>query len=162
HVWAASTLGSVSLFGVEMLLGLPVLTLSPVLAVLAGMVFLVKAGMLSGWFYLAAAACFVTAALMAIFPSVGLLLFGSVSAVCFFYPGLKDYRQRIRGSRLVEWPRPRRRSVPATPQPGPPGRRPTAPCAASTPAHAPRPACPSGRHAPGVGRLGRRACGRGR
>jgi eukaryotic-like serine/threonine-protein kinase len=94
HVWAASTLGSISLFGVELLLRLPVLKLSPVLAVLAGMVFLVKAGMLSGWFYLASAACFVTAVLMAMFPDVGLLLFGSVSAVCFFYPGLKYYRQR--------------------------------------------------------------------
>jgi serine/threonine-protein kinase len=94
HVWAASTLGSISLFGVELLLQLPVLKLSPVLAVLAGMVFLVKAGMLSGWFYLASAACFVTAVLMALFPQVGLLLFGSVSAACFFYPGLKYYRQR--------------------------------------------------------------------
>jgi serine/threonine-protein kinase len=99
HVWAASTLGSISLFGVEMLLRLPVLKLSPVLAVLAGMVFLVKAGMLAGWFYLAAAACFVTAVLMAIFPDVGLLLFGGVSAVCFFYPGLKYYRQRQEGQK---------------------------------------------------------------
>jgi serine/threonine-protein kinase len=99
HVWAASTIGSVSLFGVEVLLGLPVLTLSPVLAVLAGMVFLVKAGMLSGYFYLAAAASFLTAGLMAIFPSYGLFLFGLVSAACFFIPGLKYYRQRLRASR---------------------------------------------------------------
>jgi serine/threonine-protein kinase len=96
HVWAASTLGSISLFGVEILLGLKVLTLSPVLAVIGGMVFLVKGGMLSGWFYLAAAASFVTAALMAIFPSVGLFLFGFVSAASFFLPGLKYYRQRVR------------------------------------------------------------------
>ena len=100
HVWAASTLGSISLFGVEILLGLPVLTLSPVLAVLAGMVFLVKAGMLSGWFYVASAACFLTSVLMALFPSVGVLLFGLVSAVCFFVPGLKYYRQRLRSPRL--------------------------------------------------------------
>jgi len=40
------------------MLGLPVLALSPVLAVLAGMVFVVKAGMLSGSFYFSAAACF--------------------------------------------------------------------------------------------------------
>ncbi|MBY0523894.1 MAG: serine/threonine protein kinase [Gemmataceae bacterium] len=99
HIWAASTLGSISLFGVEILMGLKVLTLSPVLAVLAGMVFLVKAGMLSGWFYLASAACFVTAVFMALFPSIGLILFGTVSAVCFFYPGLKYYRQRIQASR---------------------------------------------------------------
>lgn len=99
HVWAASTLGSISLFVIEILLHLPVLTLSPVLAVLAGMVFLVKAGMLSGWFYLAAAASFLTAVLMALFPEVGVLLFGWVSAVCFFLPGLKYYRQRLRSPR---------------------------------------------------------------
>jgi serine/threonine-protein kinase len=95
HIWMASTLGSISLFGVEVLLKLPVLTLSPVLAVLAGMVFLVKAGMLSGSFYFSSAACFATAVLMAIFPSVGLFLFGLVSAACFFIPGLKYYRQRV-------------------------------------------------------------------
>jgi serine/threonine-protein kinase len=94
HVWLASTVGSISLFGVEVLLGMPVLTLSPVLAVLAGMVFLVKAGMLSGSFYISAAVCFATAALMAIFPSIALFLFGLVSAACFFIPGLKYYRQR--------------------------------------------------------------------
>jgi serine/threonine-protein kinase len=98
HVWAGSTLASMSLFGVEMLLGLEVLTLSPVLAILAGMVFLVKAGMLSGTFYLAAAACFATAVCMAIFPSMALFLFGVVSATCFFLPGLKYYRQRNRSS----------------------------------------------------------------
>lgn len=96
HVWAASTMGSISLFGVEYLLDLKVLTLSPVLAVLGGVVFLVKAGMLSGWFYVASAACFVTAVLMALFPSVGLVLFGLVSGACFFFPGLKYYRQRVR------------------------------------------------------------------
>jgi serine/threonine-protein kinase len=99
HVWAASTLGSISLFGVEWLLHLPVLTLSPVLAVLAGMVFLVKAGMLSGSFYIAAAASFGTAILMALFPSVDLFLFGAVSAACFFIPGLKYYRQRVQAGR---------------------------------------------------------------
>jgi serine/threonine-protein kinase len=95
HVWMASTLGSVSLFGIERLLGLDVLALSPVLAVMGGMVFLVKAGMLSGSFYISAAACFVTAGLMALFPSIGLFLFGFVSAACFFIPGLKYYRQRV-------------------------------------------------------------------
>lgn len=98
HVWAASTAGSVSLFFVEMLLGLPVLMLSPVLAVFAGMVFLVKAGMLSGTFYFAAAASFLTAALMAIWPQYGLFMFGVVSAASFFIPGLKYHRQRLRAS----------------------------------------------------------------
>jgi serine/threonine-protein kinase len=98
HVWAASTIGSISLFIVELLLGLPVLTLSPVLAVLAGMVFLVKAGTLSGSFYLSAVASFATAVAMARWPEYGLFLFGLVSAACFFIPGLKYYRQRLRST----------------------------------------------------------------
>jgi serine/threonine-protein kinase len=98
HVWAASTIGSISLFFVEMLIPLDVLTLSPVLGLLAGMVFLVKAGMLSGFFYIAALACFVTAVFMARFPDIGLFLFGLVSAACFFFPGLKYYRQHVRSS----------------------------------------------------------------
>jgi serine/threonine-protein kinase len=96
HVWAASTSGSISLFLVELLLGRPPLELSPVLGVMAGMVFLVKAGMLSGAFYLSAAACFATAVLMGLFPEIGLFLFGFVSAACFFIPGLKYYRQSVR------------------------------------------------------------------
>ena len=96
HVWAASTIGSASLFGVEYLMNLPVLSLSPVLALLGGMVFLIKGGMLSGFFYIAAAACFATAVFMALFPDIGVFLFGLVSAVCFFFPGLKYYRQQAR------------------------------------------------------------------
>jgi serine/threonine-protein kinase len=67
-----------------------------VLAVFAGMVFLAKAGMLSGEFYPWAAALFGTAVLMAVFPEVGLLFFGLVSAASFFIPGWKYYRQRTR------------------------------------------------------------------
>jgi serine/threonine-protein kinase len=96
HVWAAGTLASISLFWVEMLLKLPVLTLSPVLAILAGMNFLVKAAMLSGFFYLAAAACFLTTVFMALVPDYGLFVFGLVSAAGFFLPGLKYYRQQKR------------------------------------------------------------------
>jgi tRNA A-37 threonylcarbamoyl transferase component Bud32 len=101
HVWAASMLASIWLFGIEILLGMRVLTLSPVLAILGGMVFIVKAGTLSGSFYLAAAASFAAAILMAIFPSVGLFIFGFVTAVSFFLPGLKYYRQRIRSAALA-------------------------------------------------------------
>jgi serine/threonine-protein kinase len=58
--------------------------------------------MLSGVFYLAAAAEFLTAVPMAvrpIYPRYGILLFGVVTAVCFFVPGLKYYRQRLRTHR---------------------------------------------------------------
>jgi serine/threonine-protein kinase len=96
HVWGGAILATVSVFFVEMLLGLPVLALAPMLAVIAGMVFIVKAGMFSGSFYVWAAALFVTAIPMALYPDYGILLFGFMSAACFFVPGLKYYRQRAR------------------------------------------------------------------
>jgi serine/threonine-protein kinase len=99
HLWGGGIIGSIFMFLVEMLLKLPPLTLSPVLPILAGMVFVVKASMLSGAFYVCAAALFLTAVPMAVFPQVGPLLFGLVSAACFFFPGLKYYRQRIRSLR---------------------------------------------------------------
>jgi serine/threonine-protein kinase len=98
HAWGAGVAASIGTLVVEVLLGLPVLTLSPVLAIAAGMVFTMKAGTLTGWFYVAAALCFVTAIPMALFPQIGPLLFGLVSAVGFFVPGLKYYRQRRRAA----------------------------------------------------------------
>ena len=98
HVWAASMISIVVLFYVETILGLPVLTLSPVLGLVGGMVFVVKAGTLSGQFYFQAAALFATvlgmAALQRLHIPLALTLFGVVSAGCFFLPGLKYYRQR--------------------------------------------------------------------
>ena len=44
-------------------------------------------------------ALFLTAIPMALFPDYGPLMFGFVSAVCFFVPGLKYHRQRLRGLR---------------------------------------------------------------
>ena len=96
HVWAASVIGSVLLFWVEDLIGLEVLTLSPVLALLAGIVFFVKAGILSGAFYIQAAVLFSTALVMCLLPAWQHVIFGLVSAACFFVPGLKYYRQRGR------------------------------------------------------------------
>jgi serine/threonine-protein kinase len=100
HAWAAGVIASIGIFIVEVLLQLPVLVLSPVLAVIAGVVFLVKAGTLSGWFYIAASISFLCAIPMAILgPPWSPLFFGLVSAVGFFVPGLKYYRQRLRTQR---------------------------------------------------------------
>ncbi len=96
HVWAASMIGVAMLFPIEYLLDRPVLSLSPLLGLVNGMVFLVKAGILSGVFYVQAVALFLTAILMALFPDWAHIIFGVVSAACFFFPGLKYYRQRIR------------------------------------------------------------------
>ncbi|HEY2784606.1 MAG TPA: protein kinase [Fimbriiglobus sp.] len=96
HAWAAGVMASIGLFVIEVVQNLPVLTLSPVLAIIGGMVFFFTAGTLSGRFYLTTAAYFATAVGMAKFPSFEHLLFGVVSAVSFFVPGLKYYRQRKR------------------------------------------------------------------
>ncbi len=96
HAWAGSVVGSITLFVIEVTQGLEALTLSPVLAVLGAMVFLFKAGTLSGQFYVYAAAYLVTAIGMAAAPQYGHLMFGTVSAASFFFPGLKYYRQRKR------------------------------------------------------------------
>jgi serine/threonine-protein kinase len=96
HLWAGSILGCTSLYLIEMLLGLPVLFLSPLLAVISANVFVAKAGILSGMFYLQAAALYLTAGLMCLWSDVGITLFGVVSAVCFFVPGWKYHRQRGR------------------------------------------------------------------
>ncbi len=94
HVWAGAIFASIALFMVEILLDMPALKLSPVLAIIAGMVFLIKGGTLSGSFYFTAGGMFLCAIAMAIWPRIDVLLFGIVSAVAFFTPGYMYYRQR--------------------------------------------------------------------
>lgn len=101
HVWAGSMIASMLLYFVEWMLDLPVLKLSPVIALVSGMVFLIKASMLNGRFYIQAATLFLTGGVMAIIPrtdlpDLSILLYGVVSGLSFFVPGLKYYRQRSR------------------------------------------------------------------
>ena len=93
HLWAASMASSSMLFLVESLLGLPVLSLSPVLALFAASVFVGKAGVLSGEFYIQAIVMFLCAIPMALFPDIGLTVFGIASALTFFIPGWKFHRE---------------------------------------------------------------------
>jgi predicted Ser/Thr protein kinase len=99
HVWGASMCAIGLLFFVEIQMKLPVLTLSPVLGLISGIVFFVKAGILSGTFYVQAAVLFLTAFAMARFPNYAHLIFGVISAMCFFIPGVKYYRLRLRNIR---------------------------------------------------------------
>ncbi len=94
HAWAAGVCASIAMFWIEWLIPLDALTLSPAVAVAAGMVMVFKAGILSGRFYGWAALNFVAAIVMPLVPQVSILLFGAVSALSFFVPGLKYYRQR--------------------------------------------------------------------
>lgn len=102
HVWGASMLAIGLLFFIEMLLGIPALTLSPVVSLITGMLFFIKAGILSGSFYLQAAALFATAFAMAIWPDYSHFIFGVVASTCFFFPGLKYYRQKLRSDRALD------------------------------------------------------------
>jgi len=99
HIWGGTMIASMLLFSVEELLGLPVLRLSPVLALLAGLMFFAKAGILSGVFYIQSAALFATSLAMCGLPQFQHILFGLVSGGCFFLPGLKYYRQRAGAGR---------------------------------------------------------------
>lgn len=99
HVWAGSMAGSTMLFAVESIMDRPVLEFSPVLGTIAGIVFLVKAGMLSGSFYIQAILLFATSLTMAAIqqsdlPNISVSVFGIVSSLAFFVPGLKYYRQQ--------------------------------------------------------------------
>jgi serine/threonine-protein kinase len=99
HVWAGSMIIDTFMYMIEYQLDLPVLTLSPMLGPVSGAVFLMKAAMLSGMFYIHAAVLCLTGLVMAwlqqqtIMPNIGLTVFGVVSALCFFLPGWKYYRQ---------------------------------------------------------------------
>lgn len=106
HVWAGSVGSSMFLYGLEWIIDLKPLTLSPVLALIAGNVFFAKAGILSGKFYVQGVVLYLTSVLMAILqrhPSIdfGLSLLGFVLGGCFFLPGLKYHRQRALNSRTA-------------------------------------------------------------
>jgi serine/threonine-protein kinase len=99
HVWAGSMVIDTLMYVIEYQLALPVLTLSPMLGPVGGAVFLMKAAMLSGVFYIHAAVLCLTGVVMAwlqqqtLVPNIGLTVFGIVSSLCFFLPGWKYYRQ---------------------------------------------------------------------
>lgn len=101
HAWAAGVIASITMFLIEVILDQPVLTLSPAIAISAGMVFVFKAGILSGRFYITAAVLFLTAMLMPLMPNYQIILLGIAMATSFFVPGLKYYRQRNRGISLL-------------------------------------------------------------
>lgn len=96
HVWGASMIAIGMLFPMEWWLGLRVLALAPLLGVISAMVFVVKAGMLSGRFYFQAIALLVASVAMAIWPRGAHLVFGFVAAACFFFPGYRYWRRSLR------------------------------------------------------------------
>jgi serine/threonine-protein kinase len=100
HVWGAGVVSINLIFLIEWLLGLPVLSLAPFLAVSSAMLFMIQAAILSGWFYLYSAMMMLAIFPMSLFPRVACSIFGLVSAACFFATGLKYHRLRERQRRM--------------------------------------------------------------
>jgi hypothetical protein len=100
HVWGASMIAIGMMFPLEALLNLPVLKLSPLLGVISAMVFIVKASIFTGTFYIQAAALLIASVAMALWPRWAHLIFGIVAAACFFVPGYIYERQR-RNNRIT-------------------------------------------------------------
>jgi len=96
HIWGAGIVSINLIFLVEWLLDLPVLKLAPMIAVTNGMLFMIKAGILSGGYYLQAALTFLAIFPMVAFPRFAPLIFGVVAAACFFLTGLKYRLRRLR------------------------------------------------------------------
>jgi serine/threonine protein kinase len=99
HVWAAGVAGSFAVLVLEWMLGAPVLQFAPLLAITAAMVFLCKAGILSGLFYLATGALFSAAVLMVWQPDWAMLIYGVALAGCYFIPGWIFYHRRRAGTK---------------------------------------------------------------
>jgi serine/threonine-protein kinase len=100
HIWGGAIVATIGTFVLEILMGKHPLELAPVLALLAGMSFAIKGGMLSGSFYITSALLFLTAVPMALLPREwAILLFGVATGLAFFLPGLKYHRQRLRARR---------------------------------------------------------------
>lgn len=101
HLWLGSIISVAAMFPFEWLLGLPVLSLAPMLALVGSMVFLVKASILAGAFYVDAVILFATAILMALIPTWSLAIFGVVASGVFFFAGLKYHRKSSRNDRVA-------------------------------------------------------------
>ncbi len=96
HVWGAGIVAINLVFVVEWLLDMPVWSLAPMIAVTNGMLFMIKAGILSGDYYIQAALTFLAIFPMAWFPRFAPLIFGVIAAACFFITGWKYRLRRLR------------------------------------------------------------------
>lgn len=90
QILIAAALAGFAVQVIEMLLGLPIFQLLPILAVIAGMMFMTLAGALSTRFYPVAGSCFVAVILLPWLPGpTGLLVLTVLVAVGFLVPLLQ-------------------------------------------------------------------------
>ncbi len=99
HIWGAGVIGLNLILAAEWLMGIPVMSLAPLLVITNGMLFLIKGGILSGEFYVHGGLLFLTLIPAALYPSIALPSFALVSAGCFFVTGMKYHRRHLRAVR---------------------------------------------------------------
>ena len=73
----------------EQLLGLPVLTLAPLMLVIGGATTFAMAAILSGTYYVLTGAHFAGVGLMMLIPEAKMLIIGVISSAAFVIPGLQ-------------------------------------------------------------------------
>jgi serine/threonine-protein kinase len=110
HLWAGAVLAVIGIFLTEMILQMDALQLSPILAVITGMMFVTKAGMLSGEFYIYAALNFIAIVPMTISMNMqptwhlNQIILAVVASLGFIIPGARYHQQRrkaLRASNLA-------------------------------------------------------------
>jgi hypothetical protein len=93
QVWGIFALGLVLTGVINHLMGFEVLKLLPLAVLECGMAFGCMAAILGGSFYPMAVACLLMALVLAVVPSVGPVLFGTVFALGLLVPGWKHSRR---------------------------------------------------------------------
>lgn len=94
HLWVGANISCGFILALEAGLQLPPLTLAPLLALVGGSMFLVKASLLSGTFYIPAIGFFLSAPVMVWWPQWQMIMLGLVAWSSFFPIGLKYFLLR--------------------------------------------------------------------
>ncbi|MFT7617292.1 MAG: hypothetical protein ACI97A_000927 [Planctomycetota bacterium] len=92
HLWGSSLLTMCGVFGAEVIVGLPVLTLAPLFLVSGAGTMFVTASILSGSFYVHTGVHLVAAILMVMYPPIAMLIAAVASSAGFLIPGFQALR----------------------------------------------------------------------
>ncbi len=100
HIWGGNLLSMAGVLVAETILGLPVLTLAPLMLLMGAATTFAMAAMLSGVYYLHTAAHLVGVGLMIVVPEFKMLIVGLIASAAFVIPGLQILlRSRARPDR---------------------------------------------------------------
>ncbi|MGH7127898.1 MAG: serine/threonine-protein kinase, partial [Planctomycetaceae bacterium] len=98
QIWIGGIVMIWGVLGLETWLGLPIMTLAPLIALTGGSLFLVTARLVSGRFYLFSAALYFCAVLMALLPDYAVLILGFAVFCGYFIHGWTFHRAQRRAA----------------------------------------------------------------